>query len=342
MVDRAELDRLSREALVERARRVGVERPEVMTRVELADEIVRRAVTDADARRRARGWLGVARDLVASLIEQGLNMPDAAQLVRRGSLAPSGVRHQPPVATVTLAEIYAAQGHVRRALSMLDEVIKKEPEHHVARRLRERLVGAAESAPPDPQPEPESSDPDAEEETALEADVELPQMLAQLHEPDAVVAKAPPAVPAAPPAAPTAPPTRAQSSLVLVRAARDRAYLYWELSDAHFSDPRGRAIARVVSHEPSWSGALRRERSLELATATGEAWLEGVPGRAVVRAALGFPAVAGFEVLTVAAELRTEADGEAPTAQFAPHPLAGPLPEAQHRAVESFARRLQD
>ncbi len=57
MIDRSELEGLSRENLVDRARRLGIERPEVMTRVELADEIVRRVVTDEVARRRARGWL---------------------------------------------------------------------------------------------------------------------------------------------------------------------------------------------------------------------------------------------------------------------------------------------
>ncbi|MCA9598255.1 MAG: hypothetical protein KC776_33315, partial [Myxococcales bacterium] len=140
MIDRKELESLSREALVDRARRLEIERPEVMTRVELADEIVRRTITDEVARRRARGWLGVARDLVAELIEQGLHLPDAAALVRRTSLAPTVIRHQPPVATVTLSEIYAAQGHHKRALSMLDEVLKKEPDHEIARSLRNRLA----------------------------------------------------------------------------------------------------------------------------------------------------------------------------------------------------------
>ncbi|HMJ16097.1 MAG TPA: DUF4912 domain-containing protein, partial [Polyangiaceae bacterium] len=47
---------------------------------------------------------------------------------------------------VTLAEIYAAQGHVERALRMLDEVIEKEPEHEAARALRERLTSGDEPA----------------------------------------------------------------------------------------------------------------------------------------------------------------------------------------------------
>jgi hypothetical protein len=47
---------------------------------------------------------------------------------------------------VTLAEIYAAQGHVDRALAMLEEVIASEPEHEAAGRLRERLLGDRGSA----------------------------------------------------------------------------------------------------------------------------------------------------------------------------------------------------
>ncbi len=138
---RSDLDALNRDGLIERARRVGVSRPEVMTRVEMIDEIIRRQETDVTARRRARGWLGVARDLVASLIEQGLNMPDAAELVRQG-VTPTRVQHQPPVATVTLAEIYAAQGHMKRALGMLDQVLETEPDHAAARALRDRLTVA--------------------------------------------------------------------------------------------------------------------------------------------------------------------------------------------------------
>jgi hypothetical protein len=79
--------------------------------------------------------------LVASLIDQGLNMSEAAELVRTGGARPTVLRHQAPVATVTLAEIYASQGHVKRASSMLDEVLRKEPDHQFARALRDRLPG---------------------------------------------------------------------------------------------------------------------------------------------------------------------------------------------------------
>jgi hypothetical protein len=130
---------MSRDELVAKGRSLGVERPELMTRVELGDEIVRRTQSDPNSQRSARGWLGIARDLVASVVESGLNLPDAAAVIRGGERAEYEPKVPAPVATVTLAEIYATQGHVERALNMLDEVLEKEPEHPAARALRERL-----------------------------------------------------------------------------------------------------------------------------------------------------------------------------------------------------------
>jgi hypothetical protein len=142
----SELDRLSRDDLIERARRLGVERPEVMTRLELKDELLRRSVEDREQRSKARGWLGVARDLLARLVEQGLHLPDAAKLIR-GEATLRQPPSPPPVASVTLAEIYAAQGHVQRALETLDEVLAREPDHPAARALRERLDARPGASP---------------------------------------------------------------------------------------------------------------------------------------------------------------------------------------------------
>ncbi|HET7538884.1 MAG TPA: tetratricopeptide repeat protein [Polyangiaceae bacterium] len=145
-----DLERLSREQLILKARVLGVERPELMTRVEMRDEIVRRSEPDLAQQKRARGFLGVARDLVASVVEAGLNLPDAAALIRGDNNRENHWKGPPPVATVTLAEIYAAQGHLERALRMLDEVLAKEPDHDPARALRTRLATATDLpvAPP--------------------------------------------------------------------------------------------------------------------------------------------------------------------------------------------------
>jgi len=175
-----DLERLSREQLILKARVLGVERAELMTRVELRDEIVRRSEPDPVQQKRARGFLGVARDLVASVVEAGLNLPDAAAAIR-GDGAREDWKGPAPVATVTLAEIYATQGHLERALRMLDEVIAKEPDHDPARALRERLAaGEVGGASPrkrmkinlaEPPPETNESSPDSDLEQEIPATV---------------------------------------------------------------------------------------------------------------------------------------------------------------------------
>jgi len=164
----AELDQLSRDELVARARALGARRPEVMTRVELRDEIVRLSETDPQARRRSRGWLGVARDLVASVVDNGLNLPGAAAAIR-GEAKTEAAEWQgpPPVATLTLAEIYLAQGHYDRALAVVGEVLANEPDHESALALRARIeadrssphsrrrpAGLVTEPPPTPIPPP--------------------------------------------------------------------------------------------------------------------------------------------------------------------------------------------
>jgi hypothetical protein len=139
--DRNELESLDRVRLVERARTTGIERPEVLTRLELIDEILSAAIADDQERRVARGLLGRARDLVARVVEKGLNLPDAAQKLR--TLAPplSAWRRGPaPIATVSLAEIYAGQGHDKLALKVLDEVLDREPDHAYAHKLRDKFL----------------------------------------------------------------------------------------------------------------------------------------------------------------------------------------------------------
>ncbi|HEY3500853.1 MAG TPA: tetratricopeptide repeat protein, partial [Polyangiaceae bacterium] len=153
-----QLDHLSREELVERARALGARRPEVMTRVELRDEIVRLSESDPIVRRRARGWLGVARDLVASVVDTGLNLPGAAAAIRGEAKPENDWRGPPPVATLTLAEIYLAQGHVERALAVVNEVLASEPDHAAAHALRDRLTqphSARRRPEPELPPEPE-------------------------------------------------------------------------------------------------------------------------------------------------------------------------------------------
>lgn len=135
--DAEDLVHLTRAELIAKAGSLGVPTPELLTRAELKDEIVRRSELDEQQRRLARGWFGAARDLVASVVDQGLHLPDAAKFIRGEDLFEGHLKS--PVPTVTLAEIYAAQGHVGRSRKMLEEVLLKEPDHHLARELLERL-----------------------------------------------------------------------------------------------------------------------------------------------------------------------------------------------------------
>lgn len=130
---------MSRAELVARAASLGIERADRLTRPELRDEILRRTKTGGEADV-ARGFFGIARSMLASMMETGLKMPEAAALIRGTQTLSAQVSAGPPVATVTLAEIYSAQGHPDRALAMVERVLESEPDHLEAQRLRERLL----------------------------------------------------------------------------------------------------------------------------------------------------------------------------------------------------------
>lgn len=143
-MERQDLERMTREQLIAQAERLGIPRPRVLTQPELVDEIIGRTTKGERERAKARGWLGRARDLLATVVEKGLHLPEAARALRQEEK--SWPAPPPPLPTVTLAEIYAAQGHFERALAVLDEVLAREPDHREARALRERFVEQAQRA----------------------------------------------------------------------------------------------------------------------------------------------------------------------------------------------------
>lgn len=158
-MDRAELEALDRESLVVKAQEAGIRRARILTRPELVDELLRldpRA--DEASLKRSRGFFGVARDLLARVVERGLHLPDAADRIRTSILPPPAASRVEPqaVPTVTLAEIYAAQGHPSRAVETLERLLEDEPEHGAARALLAKLTAASYVPPPPPlPPEPE-------------------------------------------------------------------------------------------------------------------------------------------------------------------------------------------
>jgi hypothetical protein len=131
---------LSRIELLRLAQGLGVVDADVMTRAEL-----RAAIDKAQRPERAAldqhpvTWVSVARRLLASVVERGLNLPDAAALIRGDTKLMAPPMAPPPVATLTLARIYAAQGHLDRAIGTLDEVLDSDPDHELARDLRTQL-----------------------------------------------------------------------------------------------------------------------------------------------------------------------------------------------------------
>ena len=135
--ERNELETLSREQLLERARRAGLpsSRIETLPRADLIDEIVFASISDTDQRRAARGFLGRARDLVSRVVSKGLNLPDAAQRIFPPSVFPAAKAPQ-PLPTVALAQVYARQGHLQQAVEVLDAVLAEDPHHGQAGELR--------------------------------------------------------------------------------------------------------------------------------------------------------------------------------------------------------------
>jgi hypothetical protein len=301
--DLKQLDELSRDELIARATGLGVARAELLTRVELRDEIVRLTATDAQERQRARGWFGVARDLVASVVEQRLNLPDAADLIRGVNVRLP--RNVAPVATVTLAEIYAAQGHVNRAVKMLDEVLAREPDHVAARDLRERLN---EQAKPQGEPEVQATAEEPEEfEEAETAEVgSMPPESATsetLGPDDAVAQEQNPSEPVTQ----RRPDFDAAHDYLIYRRVESSVMCHWSIRSKRWNEASaqgsGQWILRIVRISPVAGVMAPAQTDVVLPGTTGEVMLDDVATLQQVRMAIGWegngrfiPAAIGVEV----------------------------------------------
>lgn len=180
---RADLDGLDREALIRLAEEQGVSRPRILTRPELVDEILlRRAAKDGDSDASiARGFFGLARDLVARVVERGLHLPDAATKIRSIHLDTPKKPTPPAVLpTLTLAQIYASQGHTSRAIDTLKHVLESEPDHADARDLLRRLEDSSYVPPKDPLPPEEDTSQLRASEAPEAGDEALPDASAEI------------------------------------------------------------------------------------------------------------------------------------------------------------------
>jgi hypothetical protein len=320
------LDGMSRDELIARAQALGAKRPELMTRVELRDEIVRLTENDPVARKRSRGWLGVARDLVASVVDAGLNMPGAAAAIRGGPQPRPEWQGPAPVATLTLAEIYVAQGHIDRALAVLDEVLQSEPDHVAALALRARLSGDRSAARgrivdvTTSEPLPENAPPP---EAAPRIELEPPP--------------APPPAAAASPATPVAAAPTVESledavappacALAVTRSALAVRY--------ELEHPTDGVTLRLLSFVPRREGPERLEIDVPVDAheLSGALSLPPPTPGAVIRAILGVGSNGGFKPLVVAWVY--DARGPAMALAFAP---PGKEPRALRANLEALVR----
>lgn len=324
-MDRGELERLDREGLVKRAEGAGVRRARLLTRPELIDELLRRepgADRDRAQLKKSRGFFGIARDLLSRVVERGLHLPDAADRLRvaLGSSLPQVPRPEPQaVPTVTLAEIYAAQGHKGRAIETLRRVLETEPEHAAARALLERLTEPTYVAPSPPLP-PEPDDAGNEIGAHL-GTAELVAAVAPASSEAETLRRAPVA-----------------SECVAIPLDRGRSFVWWQLS------PQGRRLAdeatfrvRAVILVPTWDGPRREVRDVSCDPAAGELILEGLPEGAVVRVAVG--TVAGGELVPLAHSPALETS----TLGLVEWTLAGPVPVSLNTtaAVSRAAERAR-
>lgn len=275
-MDRAELEGLDRESLVLRAQASGIRRARILTRPELIDELLRLDPdVDENQLKRSRGFFGRARDLLARVVERGLHLPDAADRIRTSPISDLPPRRVEPQAlpTVTLAEIYAAQGYRQRAIDTLKRVLEREPEHVAARGLLARLedasyVGPAPHLPPEPEVE------------AIPAPPPEPDMT--LESPMAGSVVAPPM---------TAVPAVDADECVALPAGDGAMYVWWRLRDVTLDGLASRAaafVARVVVIEPSWDGPKRDMRDVELDPRLGAILLRDLPSRGIARVAVGW------------------------------------------------------
>jgi hypothetical protein len=306
---RDELRKLNRDELLARAEALGVPRPAVLTQGELIDEIVKRAVPTASG---VRGWLGRARDLVAQVVSKGLHLPDAARLFRGEAPEPLPPP-PPPLPTVTLAEIYEAQGHLAKAVSVLDQVIASEPSHPVAHELRsawlERLGGRAAKA----LREGEAADlREAEAEPIVEhaSDVQTEPELIVEHASDIPPEPEPePIVEHASDVQTEPEPEASHTESAGVPTFRDglelraldatKATLTWELRPVRYAralgdHPDGGLFVRVFAAHAEGTAVRSRTMDVAVAGTGGTVVVDGLPPRAHVRACVAWKSSGSF------------------------------------------------
>jgi hypothetical protein len=283
-MNRTDLEQLDRDTLVARAEAAGVTRARILTRPELVDELLLRSTADPAAKQRSRGLFGVARDLLARVVEQGLHLPDAADRIRTlggfaGSARPSAPAALP---TVTLAEIYAAQGHRDRAIETLEGVLSREPDHAVAGALLSQLRDSKFPIPlPRLPPETDDERPPAASTSPIHDTQRAPASPGQASEPFGMLDDAP------------LPPRYNVDECVAIPVDPGTLYVYWEARESTLAYVRaaragGSVVLRLIVVEPTWDGPRSSTRDYPVGSSLGDTFVRDLPSGCVVRAAIGW------------------------------------------------------
>lgn len=302
-MNREDLENLDRDSLIARAEALGVSRASVLTRPELVDEILVRSASagaEHDAKlRAARGLFGRARDLLARVIERGLHLPDAADMFRGKVPPPASRGAAAAVPTVTLAEIYAAQGHKARAVDTLRRVLETEPEHAAAKALLRQIESA--DLPPPVLP-PEEDDVDAG--TSPASEVETAAAPEDPNKPFLLDDK-------------PLPPRYDVDECVAIPVDPTTMFVYWEVRDAtrlHLEKtrPGGAITLRALVVVPTWDGPRVEVRDFTVGATLGDFFVRDLPRGAVVRAAIGWRAAEAFVPSAHSPALETLANEPSP------------------------------
>ena len=218
------------------------------------------------------------------MIELGLNLPEAAERLRTAvevAERPAGEA----LPTVTLAGIYAAQGHRDRAIATLRRVLEREPEHSAARALLAQLDAGAYPAEPQMPPE-------VEEPAAAASDPESTSTSTSSSTSTSTSSST---------STSTSSSTSTSTSTSIVEAndSPDGLVVRWESRDATLARlaaafPDGRGVLRILLVVPTWDGPRSELRDLEVEARSGERVLRGLPAGVIVRAAVGWRTAEGF------------------------------------------------
>ncbi|MGZ3449546.1 MAG: DUF4912 domain-containing protein [Polyangiales bacterium] len=299
---REALSALGKDELVARAEALGIDGARKFTKIELVGEIIRAAgSTD-------RGLLGKARDLLRDVVERGLSRAVAPKDVAPASQErPSVELPEPPVPTLTLAEIYLGQGHAARAKAIAQEILRNDPTDEAARAFLDKAEAPVVKAASPAKPATEGLFPD-DPYAAIGIEREA------FEEP------LPPKAEDTPAMLDDAPfPARYDvDECVAMAVDPTTIYVYWETRKSSIEraqrvikgDPK--STLRVLVVEPSDKGPHVHTRDFDVIDLEyGEWFVRDLPAGSIVRAAIGVRA--GERFLPIAHTLDVEAPWATPS-----------------------------